>query len=125
MRSKMPKAEKFTDWVVEEVLPSIRKTGQYSMNDEEETRLSESNTRVFDMIHQLKQKDQQLVQAYDHLREKDQQLMQSHKTLKKCCRNFSPPTKNPDKNNTFVILDKKNPGEKYQYFAVRIQEGSL
>jgi len=43
MRSKMPKAEKFTDWVVEEVLPSIRKSGQYSMNDEERTRLSELN----------------------------------------------------------------------------------
>lgn len=30
MRSNLPNAEKFQDWVVEEVLPSIRKTGQYS-----------------------------------------------------------------------------------------------
>jgi anti-repressor protein len=29
MRSKMPEAEKFEDWVVSEVLPSIRKTGTY------------------------------------------------------------------------------------------------
>lgn len=29
MRSNLPNAEKFQDWVVEEVLPSIRKTGQY------------------------------------------------------------------------------------------------
>lgn len=29
MRSKLPSAEKFTDWVCEEVLPSIRKTGMY------------------------------------------------------------------------------------------------
>lgn len=29
MRSKLPDAEKFQDWVVEEVLPSIRKTGGY------------------------------------------------------------------------------------------------
>lgn len=28
--SKLPTAEKFTDWVTEEVLPSIRKTGGYS-----------------------------------------------------------------------------------------------
>ncbi len=30
-RSKMPNAEKFTDWVTEEVLPSIRKTGGYAL----------------------------------------------------------------------------------------------
>lgn len=28
MRSNLPNAEKFQDWVVEEVLPAIRKTGQ-------------------------------------------------------------------------------------------------
>lgn len=31
MRSNLPNAEHFQDWVVEEVLPSIRKTGNYSM----------------------------------------------------------------------------------------------
>ena len=31
MRSNMPKAEDFTDWVCGEVLPSIRKTGKYSL----------------------------------------------------------------------------------------------
>lgn len=31
MRSNLPDAERFQDWVVEEVLPSIRKTGSYSM----------------------------------------------------------------------------------------------
>ena len=31
MRSKLPSAEKFEEWVVSEVLPSIRKTGGYSM----------------------------------------------------------------------------------------------
>jgi hypothetical protein len=30
MRSNLPSAEKFQDWVFEEVLPSIRKTGTYS-----------------------------------------------------------------------------------------------
>lgn len=30
MRSRLIKAEEFQDWVVEEVLPQIRKTGQYS-----------------------------------------------------------------------------------------------
>ena len=31
MRSNLPNAERFQDWVVEEVIPSIRKTGNYSM----------------------------------------------------------------------------------------------
>lgn len=31
MRSKLPAAEKFEEWVVGEVLPSIRKTGSYTM----------------------------------------------------------------------------------------------
>lgn len=30
-RSKLPNAEKFTDWVVEEVLPALRKTGTYTV----------------------------------------------------------------------------------------------
>ncbi len=30
MRSKLPSAERFQDWVCDEVLPSIRKTGSYS-----------------------------------------------------------------------------------------------
>jgi prophage antirepressor-like protein len=31
MKSKMDRAEEFQDWIVEEVLPSIRKTGSYSV----------------------------------------------------------------------------------------------
>lgn len=31
MRSNLPEAENFQDWVCDEVLPSIRKTGQYSI----------------------------------------------------------------------------------------------
>jgi len=32
--SKLPNAERFTDWVTEEVLPTIRKTGGYVSNDD-------------------------------------------------------------------------------------------
>ncbi len=34
MRSKLPEAERFADWVMEEVLPSIRKTGSYRADQE-------------------------------------------------------------------------------------------
>jgi len=34
-RSNKPEAERFTDWVASEVLPSIRKTGRYSIHQED------------------------------------------------------------------------------------------
>lgn len=34
MRSKLPEAERFEEWVVGEVLPSIRKTGSYSVQQQ-------------------------------------------------------------------------------------------
>lgn len=37
MRSKLPEAEQFQDWVCEEVLPAIRKTGGYIVAKEEDT----------------------------------------------------------------------------------------
>lgn len=37
MRSNLPDAEKFQDWVCDEVLPSIRKTGGYMVAKEEDT----------------------------------------------------------------------------------------
>ena len=37
IRSKLPSAEKFESWVFDEVLPSIRKTGTYSVNQQIDT----------------------------------------------------------------------------------------
>lgn len=34
LRSKLPAAEAFQEWVVAEVIPSIRKTGSYSVNQD-------------------------------------------------------------------------------------------
>lgn len=34
LKSMLPSADKFQDWIVEEVLPSIRKTGSYSLSQE-------------------------------------------------------------------------------------------
>jgi hypothetical protein len=33
MKSRLPSAETFQDWIIEEVIPSIRKTGQYQNHD--------------------------------------------------------------------------------------------
>lgn len=37
MRSKLPQAEQFQDWVCEEVIPAIRKTGGYIVTTQEDT----------------------------------------------------------------------------------------
>lgn len=37
MKSKLPEAEKFQDWVCEDILPSIRKHGAYMMTNKEDT----------------------------------------------------------------------------------------
>ena len=47
LRSKLPSAEKFSDWVCEDVLVNIRKTGTYSINRDErwqQTRLGTKKT---------------------------------------------------------------------------------
>lgn len=44
MRSKLPAAERFEEWVVAEVLPAIRKTGQYSARDKRRPEIEATNT---------------------------------------------------------------------------------
>jgi len=59
MRSKMPEAEKFEEWVVGEVLPSIRKAGTYSVTPTELSRMDilklamESEQRAIDAESKL------------------------------------------------------------------------
>lgn len=50
MRSKLPTAEKFQDWVVEEVLPQIRKTGSYAV---ESPRMSSETSTVISKLEEL------------------------------------------------------------------------
>jgi prophage antirepressor-like protein len=55
MRSNLPSAEKFQDWVFEEVLPSIRKTGSYGAKEN-----SELERRVQELEKNQMQNPQQL-----------------------------------------------------------------
>jgi len=115
IRSNKPKGEKFTAWVVEEVLPSIRKTGQYSLPDDEKARLMELNEQLFSMI---KHKDIQISKMID-------KVCETQATLKKLLPHYSPLAENPNKNNTFVVIEKNKEDEKFPYYAIRIQLGSL
>lgn len=46
MKSKMPKAVEFQDWVCEEVLPSIRKHGVYATGEKLEEMLADPDTMI-------------------------------------------------------------------------------
>lgn len=46
MKSKMPKAVEFQDWVCEEVLPSIRKHGLYATGEKLEEMLADPDTMI-------------------------------------------------------------------------------
>lgn len=63
--SKLPDAEKFTDWVASDVLPAIRKHGAY-MTDE----------KAFDVVHNKDGLADLLQQAANQLKEKDVQIEQ-------------------------------------------------
>lgn len=53
MRSKMPEAEKFEDWVVGEVLPSIRKSGSYQSQSNVPQSFAESLRLAADLAEKL------------------------------------------------------------------------
>lgn len=54
MRSELPNAERFSDWVCDTVLPQLRKTGSYSLQPKEIT-----SEFLFQIAEQLKIKEQQ------------------------------------------------------------------
>ena len=57
MRSKMPEAEKFEDWVVGEVLPSIRKNGGYHVQQKPQSQLDV----LQGMINCMKEQEQRVM----------------------------------------------------------------
>lgn len=51
---KLPIAEKFQDWVFEEVLPSIRKTGSYSVNQQPQLPSRQVAIETAEAVNQIK-----------------------------------------------------------------------
>ena len=50
MRSKLPSAERFQDWVCDEILPSIRKTGSYNVHHTTIANSLEDYLRIADLF---------------------------------------------------------------------------
>ena len=76
-RSKLPTAEKFTDWVTMEVLPSIRKHGAYMTDETIEQVLSDPDTiiRLATQLKEERSKNKVLAQRNTELLV-DKQIMQ-------------------------------------------------
>jgi phage antirepressor YoqD-like protein len=64
MKSKLPDAEKFQDWVCEDILPSIRKTGGYIASREDETP-EQIMARALLVAHETINRNKQRVQILE------------------------------------------------------------
>lgn len=62
MRSNLPEAEKFQDWVCDEVLPSIRKTGGYLVVSDSDTEAEILARAVLVAQDTLKRREQRIAQ---------------------------------------------------------------
>ncbi|WBB27176.1 BRO-A [Mythimna sequax nucleopolyhedrovirus] len=58
MKSKLPAAEEFQRWLFEEVLPELRKTGKYSIQDKQES----SSTEIVNYDKQLAETQMEVMQ---------------------------------------------------------------
>lgn len=63
MRSNLPNAEKFQDWVCDEVLPSIRKHGGYIASKQDDTPEEIMARALLVAQETLKRKEQRLIEA--------------------------------------------------------------
>lgn len=69
MRSKRPEAEKFEEWVVEEVLPSIRKTGSYTVPESEDILIARALIAAQGKIERLEAKVEEMQPKADYFDE--------------------------------------------------------
>ena len=75
MKSKFPNAEQFQDWVCEEVLPSIRKTGSYSAGQQLSPselilRLAQMNVENERKMKELSDNQQRLESEIEEIRQR-------------------------------------------------------
>lgn len=62
LRSDKPEAKPFRKWVTSEVLPSIRKTGKYSIRPNDNSVYTESQMRILDDISKLREREDKLIE---------------------------------------------------------------
>lgn len=70
LTSRKPEARRFKKWVTSEVLPSIRKTGQYTVSGLDGASLGAKMDRLFDMMEQVLKVLPKMVEAINPARGK-------------------------------------------------------
>ena len=100
MRSNKPIAQKFQEWVCEEVLPSIRKTGQYNIEQLKKT---------------IEEKEVEITQIKTELVEEQKIVMKTKKSLMATQRRFTHRHKFIINGCVYVL---ENPDEKYNKFKI-------
>jgi prophage antirepressor-like protein len=65
IKSEMPEAEKIEEWIMEEVLPSIRKTGSYSLQEKENVQTKPEYD--FEEIQKVVKIGTELLKEFDNL----------------------------------------------------------
>lgn len=61
MGSKLPSAEKFKDWVCEEVLPEIRKTGSYTQESKPQPPVEMTGDPILDMLKIMSHQREEMI----------------------------------------------------------------
>ena len=100
MRSNKPIAQKFQEWVCEEVLPSIRKTGQYNIEQLKKT---------------IEEKEAEITEIKKELVEEQKMVMKTKKSLMATQRRFMYRHKFRINGCVYVL---ENPDEKYNKFKI-------
>ena len=100
MRSNKPIAQKFQEWVCEEVLPSIRKTGQYNIEQLKKT---------------IEEKEAEITEIKTELVEQQKIVMKTKKSLMATQRRFMYRHKFRINGCVYVL---ENPDEKYNKFKI-------
>ena len=104
MRSNKPVAQKFQEYVCEEILPSIRKTGQYKL-DELYKQIEEKNEEFKNSQQVLATKDKQIETLQIDLEQEQKDVIKTKKSLMQTQSRFSQRYKFPENSCVYILQD--------------------
>lgn len=107
MRSKLPSAERFEEWVVGEVLPSIRKTGSYTAPKTREYALAEAMLIANSVIEEQREQieyQQEVIEELEPLAEGYRTFLDTEDTFsfQECARAMNIPGLTADRLTAFL-----------------------
>lgn len=78
MGSKLPHAEKFKDWVCEEVLPEIRENGSYEVKEKPATQMQTTGDPILDMLQAMTHQRKEMLE----MKEQHDRMVEELNTIK-------------------------------------------